>query len=277
MQPSSDFPCCPRALFLEKKKMMSHGRNEAGLGALSQFRRPDGLPSPTEAPPNLHQLEAPPRVEQTCFALGVYHHAAAGPPRRPFCVPPPQSPSRSTGSARDYEDQLHLAASSTVLLERLQRGSKEGLTSVLVTLALCVFIGLIVSAVLATSRRLVAGNDSDPGATAAAAGLMLQAPAIAPPVVTGSQKKRGANSGTDGTATDARERAVGADADAARRRNASAQVAWLDKLEEREWTVDLNSSLTEESEIPATVGHNGSTAGSVERQLPRLPTASARA
>ncbi|XP_070392025.1 uncharacterized protein [Dermacentor albipictus] len=241
---------------------MNYGRNEAG--AFSQFRRPGGLPSATEAPPNLHRREAPPRPERTCFDLGVDRHAAAGPQRRPFRVPP--SPARSTGGARDYEDQLHLAASSADLLERLQQGSKEGLTSVLVTLALCVFIGLIVSAVLATSRRLVAGSDPDPGATEAAAGLMLRAPAIAPPVVTGSQKKRGADSGADGTATDARQRALGADA--GRRRNATAQASWFDKLEEREWTVDLNSSLTVESEIPATVGLNGSTAASAKRQLP---------
>ncbi|XP_054933351.1 uncharacterized protein [Dermacentor andersoni] len=243
--------------------MMNYGRNE--VGALSQFRRSGGLPSATEAPPNLHRREAPPRQESTCFDLGVDRHAAAGPQRRPFRVPPPPSPARSAGSARDYQDQLHLAASSAVLLKRLQQGSKEGLTSVLVTLALCVFIGLIVSAVLATSRRLVAGNDPDPGATEAAAGLMLQAPAIAPPVVTGSQKKRGADSGADGTATDVRQRALGADA--GRRRNATAQASWFDKLEEREWTVDLNSSLTVESEIPATVSHNGSTTASAKRQL----------
>ncbi|KAL1429881.1 hypothetical protein MTO96_015387 [Rhipicephalus appendiculatus] len=172
------------------KKMMKYARNEVGLGVFNDVCRADGLPSTMETPPPSCLL--PPLPGRTWFAAGVDDRGAIGPQRRPFCVPPPASP--STGSlARDYEDQLHLAASSTLLLERLQQASKEGLTTVLVTLALCVFIGLVVSAVLATSRRLVAGKDPD--TEAAVAGLMLQARAVAPPVVTGSQRKPGADGG----------------------------------------------------------------------------------
>lgn len=222
-----------------------------------------------DVPAHPCQFETVPRPGRMRFGLSVDDHAAVRPQRRPFCVPPP--PSRSTGSlARDYEDQLHLAASSTLLLERLQQGSKEGLTSVLVTLALCVLIGLIASTVLATSRRLVAGKDPDTGSTEATlAGLILQAPAVAPPVVPGSAGKHGADSGTHATATGARNLVMGADASAGRRRNASVQGSWLDHMEEREWTADLNSSATEEPDLETTGRNTTGTVASFERRLPR--------
>ncbi|XP_077512939.1 uncharacterized protein LOC144124156 [Amblyomma americanum] len=238
---------------------MNHGRNEAGLDASSPFRRPHTASS-MEASPRRQpgaSLSWPWPV-RTCAA------ATGGAPQRSPCLRPPPSAARN---ARDYEDQLHLAASSTTLPERSLGNGKESLTSVLVMLALCVFVGLIVSAVLATTRRLNAGTETE-------AARLDAAPAYVPPpgIVRwlGSRGGDEATSTTDGTGVRTNStKSVGG-----QRENASVHLdrqAWPEgDQEQREWTEDFTSDLAEESGTASTAADN-----STESVLTRTPVRAA--
>lgn len=169
--------------------------------------------------------------------------------------PPPSLP-------RSGRCQLSLAASSPAPRVPERDDAKDGLTSVLVKLALCVFVGLVVSAGLATSRGLRAAEETGSGqlkiAEPAAAVMGQKAPGVAANARPWNDGPgRAWNSMTSGGGR--RTRPPQLEGDYKRRRNASARVfgpSWEATLELREWTADLPQSPTSDGDT-ATLSSGG--------------------
>lgn len=179
-----------------------------------------------------------------------------------------QPPASVAHSARGYRDQLQLAVAIPTLPERERDDAKDSLTSVLVMLALCVFLGLVASAGLATSRGLRLGREPEsrqPEIREPAAVLRQETPAVPAYGLPRNERLAGvSNSMTSGDAgaREFRRRASQVDGDDKHRRNASVRLlgSWEDTPEPREWTMDLTPSDANEAarQFPLMTGDNAS-------------------